>query len=154
YNRQYFVLGTQQGMQGPYVMVADFFLAALLALWFYESAILKRPSSPVGGSLWPSYLPFAAVCLLSAFAARKIDWTSFEMIRVVKVGLVLWYTRHHLRPRLWWLCVAAMGAALTVQSTLGILEVSSGRSGVMWLLGGGTGESIAPEFLQSQNFYG
>ena len=157
YNRQYFVfqgLAGNNGMQGPYVIAADIFLLGLFVFWYYEAAILRIPSRPLGGRLWPWYLPFVAACLLSLWVAVRMDWTLFEMIRVVKVGLILWWARYNLKPREWWICVAALGCALTVQSTLGILEVVFKQSGVLWLLGLGTSESAAPEMLQAENFYG
>jgi hypothetical protein len=157
YNRQYFIfqqLTGNSGMQGPYIIAADVFLLALFVYWYYESAILRVRFKPLGQRLWPWYLPFVAACLLSLWMAERIDWTLFEMIRVVKVGLILWYARYNLKARQWWICVAAIGCALTVQSILGVLEVVTRHSGVLWLLGQGTAEGAAPEMLQAENFYG
>jgi hypothetical protein len=141
-------------MQGPYLIVADVFLLVLFAYWFYEAAILRIPSKPLGGKLWPWYLPFAFACLFSIWVAARADWTLYEMVRVVKVGLILWYTRYNLKKREWWICAAAIGCAVTAQSILGVLEVAFHRTGVLWLLGQGSAESAAPAMFQEQNFYG
>ncbi len=156
YNRQFFVLQgwANSGMQGPYIIVADIFLLALFATWLYESAVLKIPSKPLGGRLWPWYVPFAAACILSLFVAARMDWTAFELIRVLKVGLLLWYCRYNLKRREWWICAAGIGTALSAQSVLGILEVTFKKSGVMWLFGGGTAENIVPEAFSEEAFYG
>lgn len=157
YNRQYFVFQSfagNSGMQGPYVIVADVFLLALFGYWLYESVILKIPSQPLGGRVWPWYVPFASACLMSLWVAQRVDWTLFEMIRVVKVGLLLWYARYNLKAREWWISVTAIACALTAQSALGVLEVVSGRTGVLWLFGQGTAEAAAPAMFREENFYG
>lgn len=157
YNRQYFVLQGalgNPGTQGPYVIPADAFFFSLLGLWLYELIVLKRRSLPQGTAMWPWYLPFAFACTLSVLVASRVDWSLFELVRVAKVGLILWYTRRNLGPRTWWICVGALGAALSVQSVLGILEVAFHHSGVLWVIGLGSQDQIIPQALEAESFYG
>jgi len=75
YNRQFFLfegLVGSHGMQGPHLIAADAFLFSLLALWLYETAVLKRPSRPLAPALWPWVLPYVVACLLSFFVAVRL----------------------------------------------------------------------------------
>ena len=157
YNRQYFFLQDSlgnPGTQGPYFVAADFFFLGLLGLWAYERVFLKRTAIPKGDALWPWYLPFVLACVFSLMVAAHVDWGAFELIRVAKVGLILWYARYNLDRRMWWRSIMGLGAALSIQSILGTLEVAFHHSGVLWIFGLGSQEEILPQALEAESFYG
>lgn len=123
YNRNFFsfdaLLG-DNGSYGLYWIPADIFLAALLATWAVEAVVLKRSRPPLGRRLWPWFLPFAIACCLSLLVAGSPAWAAFELVRVFKFGLILWYTRFNLGRKEWWAAVIAFAAAALVQSTYDI----------------------------------
>lgn len=138
YNRQFFsfeALVGNQGSAGPYWLLADLFFLLLLAIWAVEYLLLKRRRTPRGMNLLKWYLPYATICLLSVFAADRMDWAAYEFIRTIKVGLVLLYVRYNFEREDWWLALVAIGLAASAQAALGTLEVATGRSGVLWLVG-------------------
>ena len=157
YNRQYFnfdaIVG-KYGAGGPYWIVSDVFLISLLVLWVAELVLLKRTSPPRGDRLWPWYLPFVIACFISILFAEETAWGFFEMIRVVKVALILLYFRYNVGKVEWWACVAALGCAVIAQSALGTIEVAVGRTGVFGVLGLSGAEAAGPEELSQENFYG
>jgi hypothetical protein len=134
YNRQYFVFESvvgYQGIEGPYVLLSDVCLVGLFGLWLYER-IMRRPDEPARSApLWPWFLPFAAACFLSIFDAARPDWGAFEMIRIVKIGLVLFYVRHNLARKEWYLTLTALGAAACFQSAVALKEIITGKQGVI-----------------------
>lgn len=148
YNRQYFIFEKvvgYQGTEGPYVIVADLCLAGLFAWWLYER-ITRRPAEPVRGApLWPWYLPFATACFLSIFDAARPDWAAFEMIRIIKIGLILFYVRHNFGRREWYVALAAMAAAACFQSAVAIKEIATGRGGV---IGMSQPAADSPDFVE------
>lgn len=139
YNHSYFsfdaVFGNN-GVQGPYWIPADIFLLCLLGLWAYDAVRSKQVWRARGGSLWPWYLPFLAICLLSTLGAYRMNWAAFEMLRPLKIAVIFLYIRHNFEREDWWVCIAALGCAVALQSSLGILQVmKKGSSGVLSLLG-------------------
>lgn len=156
YNRQYFVfeaLVGSHGAQGPYLIVSDLILLTLLALWLYEVVVQKSRSPWRGRRLWPWYLPFVAVCLFSVLLAERKDWGAFELIRVLKVGLILAYFRAQVGRVEWTACAVGLGLAVVAQGSLGTAEVVTGRSGVLGILGLGSPQIYPAEF-QQEAFYG
>src|SRR5215831_13203586 len=147
YNRQYFVfepLVGYHGTEGPYVLLSDVCLAGLFGLWLYER-IMRRPPSPVRSApLWPWYLPFATVCFLSIFGAARPDWAAFEMLRIVKMGLVLLYVRHNFGRKEWYVTLAALGSSACFQSAVAIKEMVTGKLGVIGL----SQPEASPEFVE------
>jgi len=137
YNRNYFpdVLG-KHGPYGIYWNPSDVFLFYLLGLWFYEAAFLKRRPLAVGRRLWPWFLPFAVACLLSMAGAERPDYTAFELVRVVRLELILAYVRFNVGRDDWWVCVAGLAAAVLVQFVLGVAYLATGREfGLTTVLG-------------------
>ncbi|HWB83057.1 MAG TPA: O-antigen ligase family protein [Bryobacteraceae bacterium] len=148
YNRQYFVFLPfvgDQGSEGPYLIASDLFLILLIAYWYYEHSILKMRREPIGRPLWPWYLPFAVVCVISLFVSDRPDWGIYELIRVAKVGFILYYVRRNFRKREWWLCALTLGAAVCFESALGTMEVATKRSGVLGVFGLGQNANVMPE---------
>jgi putative inorganic carbon (HCO3(-)) transporter len=139
YNRQYFsfdsLFGGDSGSAGLYWIASDGLLVLLIGYWLYELAILKRPLKPLGRRVWPFYLPFCAACVASAFMASRPDWTLFDLVRVAKVAIVLVYARYNIGRTEWWACIVGFGTGMVLQSSLGVLEVVSGKSGALWLFG-------------------
>jgi len=153
YNRQYFIfvpLVGEQGSQGPYIIASDFFLCLLLTYWMYERIVLKVQRKPKSPRLWPWYLPFAAVCLLSAYQAQRVDWALFDMIRVVKVAIILHYTRYNFGKREWWIAAVALSTAMLVQASLGTIEVVTRRSGALGIFGLGGGDITVTERFEGE----
>src|SRR5262245_23123820 len=104
YNRQYFsfeAIAGNNSSQGPYWIVSDVFLIALLALWVYEAAILKQPRRERSLAVHPLFMPFAFACAVSALGAQRPDWSLYELIRSVKVFLILLYVQYNFTKEEW-----------------------------------------------------
>jgi hypothetical protein len=156
YNRQYFsfeAIAGDNGAQGPYWIVSDFFFVLLLAIWIYEAAIRKRVERPQGLAVHAFFLPFALVGALSALGADRPDWSLYELIRAAKVVLILCYVRYNFTLESWWTCALAMICAVVFQAGLGTAEVITQRSGVLGVLGLGMPDDMPEEFSQ-ERFYG
>jgi hypothetical protein len=142
YNRAYYSfepLVGAHGFQGPYWIPADAFFVLMLLAWAWEAAFGKRLLQN-GPPILRWYFPFAAACLFSALVAVRPEWAAFEMIRVVKVGIVLAYARSSLDAVTWWACLGGFGAAVAAQSLFSIMEVVFNVHGVLYLFG--IGEKI------------
>ncbi|MEE9294174.1 MAG: O-antigen ligase family protein [Phycisphaerae bacterium] len=147
YSRMYYsldrVLGNH-GSQGFYWIPADIFFAGLLGIWAYQAVVLKQRSAPLGRASWPWLLPFFAACVLSTLASERMSWGFFELLRLVKVGLVIWYVRCNVRREEWWVCIAALGCAMLAQSGLAITQVALKRvGGVLSMFGIGQAADAA-----------
>jgi putative inorganic carbon (HCO3(-)) transporter len=147
YNRQYFIFEPvvgYNGTQGPYVILADICFAGLFGWWLYERLMRRPAEPPQAPPFWPWYVPFAAACLLSAFGASRPDWSIYELIRIAKIGLILYYVRYNFGRREWHTTFAALGSAVFFQSAVAIKEVITGKPGVI----GASQMANAPEFVQ------
>lgn len=149
YNRMYFsfeaVVG-DQGSQGPYWIPSDIFLLALLGLHLYEVLILKRSMPARGSGLLFWAAPFFIAGVLSMLGAERPAWSFFELLRLLKVGLVVHLLRCWLQPVEWWTAVAALGLSICAQSALGAMQVAlRSVSGVFGMLGGGGGDAAAAD---------
>ncbi len=139
YNRNYFLdfLGNY-GSYGLYWNPSDVFLAAILGYWLYERVVLGKSKTPVGPALWPIYLPFVAGSLIAVADAIHVDWAIFDMARVARVALILWYVRYNVREKEWVVCLAGLGAAIVIQALQGVIYVATGRElGLAFFLGAG-----------------
>ena len=123
------------GAFGPYWMVADLFFAVLLLLWVYDLVVRKSAIVVHAPPFLFWYGPFAVVATVSVFGTEEPVWALGDLLRIAKLGLVLHYFRYNVGPRQWWVIVAALGAAVTVQSLLAMLEVATGRTGVLGVFG-------------------
>jgi O-antigen ligase len=153
YNRQYFVFLPfvgDQGSEGPYIIASDLFFILLIAYWYYEHAILKMHRKPMGRPLWPWYLPFATICVVSLFVSDRPDWGIYELVRVAKVGFILYYARRNFGKREWWLCAVTLGLAVCFESALGTMEVITKRSGVLGVFGLGQNANVMPERFEGE----
>ncbi len=156
YNRMYFIFEPivgYHGGQGPYVIVSDVFLVALLAGWCIELVVHKQVPKPRGGRMWVFLLPFFAVALIGVLNSRRPEWGFFEMLRYLKLALILLYFRYEVGKREWWTCIAAFAFAVFFQGTLGIAEMATGRSGVLGVLGVAEPQNY-PEALREEVFLG
>jgi O-antigen ligase len=156
YNRMYFIfepiVGYHAG-QGPYVIVSDVFLAALLGGWSIELVVHKRLPKPRGGPMWVWLLPFLVVSLMGVLHSRRPEWGFFEMWRYLKFALVLLYFRYEVGQREWWTCIAAMAFAVFFQGTLSVAEMASGKSGLLGILGISQPQNV-PAALREEVFLG
>jgi putative inorganic carbon (HCO3(-)) transporter len=129
YNRQYFSFNGLFGDMGPhgiYWVPADPLLLLLFAVSSLEVITGReqaaRSTGLMAGGAAP-VLPFLAVCLVSMLTARHPEWAVSDAIRVVKLALLMIWLHRNLTPRLWLTAVAALGAAIVMQSGLGVLQV-------------------------------
>lgn len=138
YNRQFWsfepIFG-DHGAFGPYWMMADLVLLVLLAQWLFEIVVLKTPQQPLAVRFSPWFAPFAIVATLSIVGAAEPAWALGDLARIFKLGLVLVYFRYNLGPRQWWVVIAALGTAVVIQSMFAVLEIATGRTGVLGVLG-------------------
>ncbi len=135
YPRTYFLDSGEHGFHGPYCVVSDVLLAVLYVIWWFEVAVRKRATPAVAGPWWPWLLPFAIAALWSGSEANRSDWTVFEMLRIVRFGLILLYLRYNLTKSNLVLVVIALLIAVGAQSALGIVQVTTKRFGVSVLPG-------------------
>jgi len=154
YNRMYYVfdgLVGNQGPQGPYVIPADGVFVALLGLWVFESAVLKRrcPSHGIRLHLW--LVPLAVAAIISGLQAERMSWAMFELFRLLKFALVLWYIRANFTRAHWWTAIAGIGASVLVQSGVAGLQMARrSTAGVFGLVGAGPGPDQGLAELGSQ----
>ena len=147
YNRNYFFESVavlrESGSYGPYWNPSDIFLVALLALWAHERVARKRAARPLGPAVWPWLAPFVAACVLSVVGAQRVDWGAFEMLRIARIILILWYVRFNVRVDDWWACVGGFAVAALIQATMGVTYVLTGvRPGLAAILGAEDGEAL------------
>jgi putative inorganic carbon (hco3(-)) transporter len=157
YNRQYFTfegIFGNHGSQGAYWIVSDIFLLALLLWLVYERVYCRKTAEPRGSRFWPWYLPFVLTCILSIAGAARPDWGAFELVRLAKFAFIIWYVRRYLDRREWWICVAAMAAAMTFQSLVGVKEIVTGRSGVIGMEQAPAGPGKFSGVFSQESFYG
>jgi len=158
YNRQYFVferITGHQGAYGPYLVVADAFLLLLVLNWIFEAVFLKerrKPGSESSGIAW--LVPFMAVSAVAGILAVHPAWSFFEMLRLVRIAVLLIYFHYHVGKSEWWAVITGIGLAAFAQGAMGVAEVATGRSGVLGVLGFGNLESLAPPELRQDVFYG
>lgn len=118
YNRNFFSfdgLFGDSASQGLYWIPADLFLLALFGLWVYEATVLKRTQPAQGRPLWPWYSPFVLACTFTIFTAEHKDWTLFELVRVVKLGSILYYLRYNLGRKELLSCISGLASAVLLQ---------------------------------------
>ena len=74
YNRQFWSFAPfvgDHGAFGPYWMISDLVLTALLGIWLYETILLKRTSLSKAVRFWPWFAPFAIAATLSVIGAKQ-----------------------------------------------------------------------------------
>ena len=157
YNRQYFsfeALFGRHGSQGPYWIVSDVFLLGLLLHAVYMRVVNRVRPEPKGPPFWPWYLPLVLAWVISLAGAERPEWGVFELWRSVKFGFILWYTSRYLNRREWWICVAALGLAMVFQSSVGLKEIVTGRSGVIGMEQQPSGPGGFGKVFSQESFYG
>lgn len=86
------------GPVGLDVLLVDFLLFVLYAVWLYEGFILKRPGQGLYVPRIAWYLlAFIGVAVLSTSNATEIRYSIFEIVRLVKVFFFLLYVVNHFR---------------------------------------------------------
>jgi hypothetical protein len=141
---------------GFYWILADIPFLVLLAIWLYEaiqgnkSGRVSRPAP----ALWPWFLPYAGIALLSIVVAERPDWTIIELMRYVRFGLILWYVSHNVGVRQWWVIVIALGCATAAQSAIAVKEIVTGKSGVFGASGLDEQMAAMAANFDQENFYG
>ena len=128
YNRNYFIeaLGNN-GSYGLYWSPADVFLLLLFAHWAFDLVVKKRPLVPAGDDMLLWFLPFGVACLLSIPGAERMDWGVYDMVRILRMGLILVYVRYNVRRDEWIAIVAGFAAVVLVQASIGLPYVLTGR---------------------------
>lgn len=156
YNRVYYVFEPvvgYQGGQGPYIIVSDVFLLALLGYSALGLVVRKEIPRPRGRPVWTWLLPFLLIASVGILHSRHPEWGLFEIWRYLKFGLVLLYCRYEVGKREWWACILALCLAVFFQGALSIAEIVSGKSGVLGVLGIAAPEDV-PEQLREEVFLG
>lgn len=119
YFRVIFPIESMAGFQGFYVNIADGVFFGAMLWWALEIIIAKRPRIAYGPPAVRFVLPLVVVAFLSALLAQRTDWAMYEVIRLVKLPLILLYCRYNLGGRDWWIAVGALGFAVVFQSAYG-----------------------------------
>lgn len=157
YNRQFWsfapVVG-DHGAFGPYWMLADLLFLVLITIWLYEVILLKRTQPPHARSFIPWLAPFFIAAGLSIASAPEPAWSLGDFLRLCKLGLILMYFRFNVGPREWWVLIAGLGAAVVIQASFGMLEVVSGRTGVLWIIGLGGPDVSSLIGMQQEEIFG
>ncbi|WP_026190773.1 O-antigen ligase family protein [Methylobacterium sp. WSM2598] len=136
YNRQYYDfdwLHGDLGGRGLYWCPADVCLVGLLLLWPIERALrLPAPPRPTRGGpvLW--LLPLIAVGLLSAASSTEPLGSTVEIVRYLKLALLLLYLQYNLDARGLTIIVAALAAVILLQTPISVLQAAfaSGQNGL------------------------
>ncbi|ACL58109.1 O-antigen ligase family protein [Methylobacterium nodulans] len=135
YNRQYYSfdwLHGDLGGRGLYWCPADVCLVGLLLLWPVERALrLPAPRPPRAGPVvW--LLPLMAVGLLSAACSAEPVGSTVEIVRYLKLALLLLYLRYNLDARGFRVIVAALAGVILLQTPISILQAAfaSGQNGL------------------------
>ncbi|HBY63901.1 MAG TPA: hypothetical protein DEH78_29090, partial [Solibacterales bacterium] len=142
YNRNYFFTAFDaDSSYGPFWGPADIPLLLLMVHWWVQAAIWKQPSVRRGGAMWMWIAPFAAACVLSLPGALRPDWTFYELARVARFLLILFYFRRQVGRAEWMTILAAFGTSVLIQAVMGIVYVATGKQlGLALLFGSGVDE--------------
>jgi O-antigen ligase len=154
YNRQYYSFDGLYGnyeSQGLYWIPAD---AALLTLAAFYGFHLwrQRPSSTVPWSLIRAIAPFLIAAALATLTATHIPWAFAEWFRWAKLTLLVVLLWQVAVGTTWWMAIAALGLAVTLQSTLGLLQVvMNTTTGLMSMFTGGgpSAETVVAGFSET-----
>lgn len=155
YNRQYYdalqgLFGAEAG-QGPYWIPADIMLVCLFATSLVEGALGRaRPVPVVREVATAPILPFLFAALMTTLAAERIDLAWVDTMRVVKFALLLAWLQRNMDRSLWMVLVAALAASITIQASLGTLQVvfKAGQS-LLSIIGAG-GPDALPEEIDNR----
>lgn len=146
YNRNFFFEALDaDSAYGPFWDPSDICFLLLLACWWFDAAVLKKPAVSRGSPMWIWFAPFAAACLLSAVSARRPDWVAYEMLRVGRIALILWYFRYQVGLRELLSIAQGFACAIFLQASTGFFYVLTGRQlGLSLFLGteGGSLETL------------
>jgi O-antigen ligase len=124
------------------VTAADGVFLLVLTFWFCEAVVGRhramRSSLRRGRGIALFVVPLLLACFVSALLAARTDWAMYEVIRVAKIPVFLLYCRYNIGKREFWICLAALGLSIVVQTCLGTLQLRG-------LLGHYQQEAWAPE---------
>jgi O-antigen ligase len=141
YGKAFFIIQDQSpsGFQGIYWILGDPFLVVLIAMWIFAPRTSGPGPALTGQRLWPWVLPFLAAAFISTLGAARPDWALFELVRILKLVLLVFYLRSNLGEEEWWACVAGLGFSTVAQAILSILQVTlkSTSGGIVGLITGG-----------------
>lgn len=142
YFRVSFPIDSMAGFQGLYVTAGDGVFLLVLAFWFYDAVVMKHHTEglprKLGTGMALYVIPLLLVCFFSGLLAQRVDWSMYEVIRVAKIPIFLLYCRYNIGKREFWICLAALGLSIIMQTTMGTLQLRG-------LLGNYQQEAWAPE---------
>lgn len=155
YNRMYYapfeqVFGSAPG-QGLYWIPADLMLVGLVATSLIERGLGRDTVPPrVNEFAAAPVLPFLVAALLSTLAAERMDLAAVDTFRIVKFTLLLVWLHRNMTRSLWLTLVAALALSMTLQATLGTLQVvfKAGQS-LLSIVGAG-GPDALPEEIDNR----
>ena len=155
YNRQYFdafdgIFGGRPG-EGLYWIPADLMLVCLFATSVVERCLGRDTAPPrVREFAAAPVLPFLVVALLSTLLAERIDLAAADTARIAKFALLLIWLHRNMTRSLWLTLVGALAASVTLQASLGTLQVvfKAGQS-LLSIVGAG-GPDALPEEIDNR----
>ncbi|GJE04188.1 O-antigen ligase family protein [Methylobacterium isbiliense] len=135
YNRQYYSfdwLHGDLGGRGLYWCPSDLCLVGLLLLWLVERVLRQSAPRPSrrGPVLW--LLPLIAVGLLSAANSAEPIGSTVEIVRYLKLALLLIYLQYNLDTRGLVVIGSALAGVILLQTPISILQAAfaSGQNGL------------------------
>jgi O-antigen ligase len=139
------------GPTGPYWMRSDLLLLTLFVWWVVEAAIMKRQAVPIGSPVLPYIAPLLVICFLNSMSADDHGRALTDLVRIVKMAALAWYIRRNVRePEMRW-SLCGIGIAVIFQSTVGLIQVTTGKLAPGGLDAGGflraTGTMVHPNIL-------
>lgn len=141
---------------GIYWIYSDVFLMGLLLIWLRRARRCKPSAWAPGRAVWPWLLPLVLAAALSTIAAIRSDWALFDLLRIVKLVLVVACLRANFGIAEWWACVAGLAAATAGQGILSIMQVAlkNTSAGLLGMVGIGGAAQTAQAQAQTQAMQG
>lgn len=153
YNRQYYglfdrIFGGTPG-EALYWIPADLILLCLFASSIVDGSLIRRAPMVREVATAP-VLPFLVAALLSTLAAERMDLAAADTFRIVKFTLLLAWLHRNMDRALWLTLVGALAATITLQASLGVLQVvfRAGQS-LLSIVGAG-GPNALPEEIENR----
>ena len=128
YNRQYYAfdwLHGELGGRGLYWCPSDVFLLLLVITWITDATHRRQAIVP-GASSAAWLLPLLCISVFSALLSQEPVGSATEVVRLLKLALVLMYLRYNLDRAAAWTIVAALAAVILVQTSLGVMQAALG----------------------------
>jgi hypothetical protein len=110
------------GAPGLYLVACDLPLLALYALWFFEATVPRIHGERRSLAYVALYVPFFLLAGLSLIWASNQAWASYEYLRWVRVGAILFYASQHVKLADVQFCIYALAGSVTLQGGIAALQ--------------------------------